>query len=649
MTRSRYVPGLDGIRALAVVGVLAYHAGVGWAGGGLLGVDVFFVLSGYLITSLLVREREGSGTISLRQFWARRARRLLPALFLMLAGVAAYGRFLTGADSLHQLRGDALSTLLYFANWHYVFAGQSYFVHYGAPSPLLHTWSLAVEEQFYLVWPLLALVALRRGGRGRLALLSATGALASAGLTAALYATGSGVSRLYYGTDVRAQELMVGCLLALAMPALSRRVEARPRARRSVLVAGLAGAGFLGWALHGVSGDGSFLYEGGFLAVSAATAALVALVVLRPQVAPSRALSWGPVRYLGRISYGLYVYHWPIFLALDHAHTGVAGPRLLILRLTVTLLVAAASFHLVEEPIRSRRVLVGRPATLAAPLTALVAAGALVAGTSAPAVASVAATPPSARELLGPAPASARPPAGTPTVDAVIEGDSIGWTFANGLRVGSTGWGVAVDNQARLGCDLDPTEIVNITGVTGMAAQGCAGWQTRWADMVASRNPDVVGLEVGRWEISDRIYGGHWITIGDRAWDTHLTALLTRAVDVLSSRGARVVLFTTPYVVQNQEQPDGRPWPVNLPSRVDAFNALLRRVAASRPKVATVVDLNRMLCPNGHYTDLVDGVQVRSSDREHISLQGGELVRSAVLPTIERLGVAHARHRVNAG
>jgi peptidoglycan/LPS O-acetylase OafA/YrhL len=646
VTRTRYVPGLDGVRALAVAGVLAYHAGVGWSGGGLLGVDVFFVLSGYLITTLLVGEQEGTGRVSLRRFWGRRARRLLPALFLALAGVAVYGRFLPGVDSLHQLRGDALATLGYFANWHYVLAGQSYFAHYGAPSPLLHTWSLAVEEQFYVIWPIVAVLALRRGGKRGLAVVAGTGVLASAGLTAGLFVTGAGVSRLYYGTDVRAQELMVGCLLAVALPALARRVDGRSRVpRRVVLAAGLAGAGFLGWALHAVSGDGPFLYEGGFLAVATATAALVALVALLPRSAPARVLSLPPVRYVGRISYGLYLYHWPIFLALDHAHTGLAGLSLLAVRLGSTALVSVASFHLIEEPIRSGRILGGRPAWLAAPATGLVAAGSLLAATTAPAAASVASAPPSARVLLGAAPRSAAPPAGTPTVRVLMLGDSLGWTFANGLEVGSEGWGVSIDNQAQLGCDLDPLSAVVIMGQSTNAAQGCARWQAKWPQVISARNPDVVGLLVGRWEVSDRLVDGRWVTVGDRSWDTRLTTLLNQAVEVLSARGAKVVLFTLPYIQQNTEQPDGQPWPQNLPSRTDAFNALVRKVAAAHHGVVTVSDLNHMLSP-GLYTDTIEGVVVRSSDREHISPQGGELVRSTVLPQLEHLGVAHARKRV---
>ena len=211
-----HIAGLDGIRAIAVIGVLGFHAGVAGFGGGLLGVDIFFVLSGYLITSLLVAEWTRTGHLSFLRFYERRARRLLPGLFLLLLLVAVYAHWFAETDTLSQLRGDAFSTLAYVANWRFIFSGQSYFVHFGPPSPLLHTWSLAVEEQFYLIWPGVALLVMRWRGRRGLAVVAAAGIVVSAALTLVLFHHGVSVSRLYYGTDVRTQEVMVGALLALA-------------------------------------------------------------------------------------------------------------------------------------------------------------------------------------------------------------------------------------------------------------------------------------------------------------------------------------------------------------------------------------------------------------------------------------------------
>ena len=159
--RIRYLPALDGLRAFAVLAVLGYHGGLGWLSGGFLGVDAFFVLSGFLITTLLLSEWGHRNRIALSAFWARRARRLLPALFLMLLGVALYAAFAAAPNELATIRGDALSSLLYVANWHFIFSHQSYFAQFTTPSPLRHMWSLAIEEQFYLVWPLIVYGVLR--------------------------------------------------------------------------------------------------------------------------------------------------------------------------------------------------------------------------------------------------------------------------------------------------------------------------------------------------------------------------------------------------------------------------------------------------------------------------------------------------------
>ena len=213
---------------MAVAAVLLYHGDISWARGGYLGVDAFFVLSGFLITSLLLAEWRGDGRIALSAFWARRARRLLPALFLVLAAVAAYGAVIAAPAELAHLRSDGLSALGYVANWGQIFSHQSYFESFAAPSPLRHTWSLAIEEQFYLVWPLLVAGVLRCR-RGSIRSLGAvTGALlaASAVWMIVLYKPGVDPTRVYYGTDTRAQSLLMGALLAILLTRLRRPMGA---------------------------------------------------------------------------------------------------------------------------------------------------------------------------------------------------------------------------------------------------------------------------------------------------------------------------------------------------------------------------------------------------------------------------------------
>jgi peptidoglycan/LPS O-acetylase OafA/YrhL len=536
------------------------------------------------------------------------------------------------------------------ANWRFIFSGQSYFVHFGPPSPLLHTWSLAVEEQFYLVWPALALFVLRRRGRrgrrGRRALGVAAAILmvASAALTSVLLHQGVSVSRLYYGTDTRTQELMAGALLAVAAPAIARHARAW---RWPVTVLGGLGALFLLWALHSVSGQGNFLYEGGFLLVAVASAAVVLLVVVEPRAMMTRFLGWGVLGFIGRISYGLYLYHYPIFLMIDSQHSGLSGSALLVVRLSVTLAAAVVSYYGIEMPVRRRKVLKGWHLVTALPVSVAIVVTAIVLATL-------------------PAPAPPRPSAAavrqglftvprTPPADLVdgqdvrtlLLGDSMALTLGEGLRIDADRWGVSLDDQGKIGCDLDPDSTVNIEGSITRAAQGCVNWPQTWRQLIDRLNPDVVAVELGRWEVSDRIIDGKWTEIGQPAWDRVYSAELAQAIGILSSKGAHVVIFTLPYITQTTEAPNGTPWDINQPVRTNEYNALVRQVVARFPGRASVIDLNRLLDPAGKYTSYLDGVRVRNPDDEHISVLGGALLRPLILPTLVRSGLAHESSRLD--
>ena len=449
-TKLRFVPGLDGLRGVAVLAVMGFHAGLGAVNGGLLGVDMFFVLSGFLVTSLLLAEHARTGTIKLLAFWGRRARRLVPALLVLLIGIGAYARWVGGGVPPAQLRGDALFTLAYSANWHFIASGQNYFVRFGALSPLLHTWSLAVEEQFYLLWPVVALFVLRRFGRRGLGWAAAVIGAASAALCAELFLAGASIDRLYYGTDTRAQSIMVGALLAVVVPLTERTTRPGssdpspgaepsppawwyPTRERSIAVLGLIGACALLWALHAVQGDGPLLYEGGFLLVALCTAAVIASTVELPRAALTRALCFRPLRYTGRISYGLYLYHWPLFLVLDGARTGLTGAALLGVRVGATFGVAALSYRFVEQPVRtwgrsgSRRRMPLVWAGLAAATVGLTVAAVLTATvTPGEATLPIGSRPPT--HFVGPSGVDAAHPE-----HALLVGDSLGLTLGIGL------------------------------------------------------------------------------------------------------------------------------------------------------------------------------------------------------------------------
>ena len=351
----RYVPGLDGLRAVAVLAVIAYHLNLGWAPGGLLGVGIFFTLSGYLITDLLMAHHAATGHLGLARFWQRRARRLLPALFVLLAVVAGWVA-LAQRGQLPALRGATVAALGYVSNWWLTAQSASYFARFGPPSTLGHLWSLAVEEQFYLIWPWLLLIGLlltramsdesRRVWfvRGSLAL-----AAISSILMAVLYHPGYDPTRVYDGTDTRAFALLIGAALAFARP--SRLMPAQPGRPRQLLDAvGGAGLIVIGVLIWRTGQYSAFMYRGGMVLLSLATAAVV-LAVVSPAGHIGRLLGWRPLRWVGVRSYGIYLWHYPVIVLT----TPASGQQTLLrgsLQVAATVAIAALSWRFIEEPIR---------------------------------------------------------------------------------------------------------------------------------------------------------------------------------------------------------------------------------------------------------------------------------------------------------
>ena len=347
------MPALDGVRALAVIAVLAYHADLRAAQGGFLGVDVFFVLSGFLVTALLLTERQRFGHFSLYRFWGRRARRLLPAVAVLLAAVAMAVPLLA-PDQGYRLRGDLGAALAYVSNWRLIFEQQSYFQATGRPPLLQHLWSLAVEEQFYVLWPVFLGVGLRLTRRRRR--VGAAAVVLAAGSTvlmAVLHDPTADPSRVYYGTDTRLAALLVGAALACFWPA--RTAKRRPRVPKPVLeVAGLAALGGLVLCVRDVHQYRPGLYRGGFLGVAVLAGVVVAVCASRRPTLLSRFLAQAPLVWLGKRSYSVYLWFWPVFmLTRPHADVPLTGWPLLALRLAITLALASASYRFVEEPIRN--------------------------------------------------------------------------------------------------------------------------------------------------------------------------------------------------------------------------------------------------------------------------------------------------------
>jgi len=348
------MPGLDGLRAIAVLTVIAFHEQFSWARGGLLGVGVFFTLSGYLITDLLLGKWLTTGRLHLANFWARRARRLLPALFVMLVVVTAWVTLLDRAR-LNDLRPAVAAAATYSSNWYLIVVNQSYFPRFTAPQPLDHLWSLAVEEQFYLLWPwllLLGLLCLRRRSASAvrwLALPTLVLATASAVAMYVLYHPAVDPTRVYEGTDTRASGLLIGAALAMVWPS-SRAARAGRTTSRLLDGPGLAGLIVIAVMTWRVGQYSPFLYQGGMVLLGVATAAVVAAVAC-PASLVGAALGWGPLRWLGVRSYGIYLWHYPVIVLTSPA-TGTVALPVAAAQVAASVVLAALSWRFIEEPVR---------------------------------------------------------------------------------------------------------------------------------------------------------------------------------------------------------------------------------------------------------------------------------------------------------
>ena len=660
--RLAYNPALDGIRGLAVLAVLFFHGGFDWARGGFLGVSTFFTLSGFLITSLLVGERLETGRVRLTAFWARRVRRLLPASALALAGISLSTLVLNETWE-RSLRGDVLAALAQVANWRFIADGQAYSDLFASPSPVLHFWSLAIEEQFYWLFPLLVVgvFALTRGSLKALAAVLAGLLAGSAVLTLALGSDRP--TTIYYATPTRMGEILVGALLAVAV-ARRRRADGAParaavgagnsaraavgagnsarapggagnssRAaggghliRRVVAFAGVGALAASVWAWGNVEQTSTWIYEGGFLAYALVSGVLVFSATVPGPV--RSLLSVDPLRRLGIISYGVYVYHWPIFLLANEARTGLSHGALFAVRVGLTLAVATLSYVLLERPIRTgcrpRLPRLGTPILAAGALSAV----ALVA-VPMPIVSTPPADPFEQIAASDPDPADISPS----TLVGVSVGDSTMLTTGWGL----SGWGdrtgkltvLGASYNGGMGCGLTRGGERVAAGDVSQTPPGCDAWAETLPTAIASYEAryghlDYAIVQTGPWDVADRRLPGDdtWRAPGDPIYDDYLRSELSELTDLLLDQGLPVVWLTAPHLDRgrNEEPSPPEPYPESDPARIDRLNEIIRDIAGARPR-ATAVDLagyvdrlppevDERLRPDGVHFELDRSVEV---------------------------------------
>jgi len=645
--RIPYQPALDGLRALAILGIMLYHGQVTWPRGGYLCVDLFFVLSGYLITTLLVVEWDARGTLDLGGFWSARARRLLPALFLMLAGIAAYAALLAPAARLARMRWDALATLAYVANWRFAFSHLSYFEQFGDSSPLTHMWTLGIEEQYYLLWPLLLILGLRLvKGNLRAALAWAVvAAFASATLMALLYHPGTDPSRLYYGTDTRAQALLLGGALAFV---LADRGPA-PLPRPLVEGVGLLGLGGFAAMLLLIPDTAHWMYLGGF-ALAAICCALVIGAATQDGGSVQRLFATPPLPQIGRISYGLYLWHWPLFVAVTPDRVHLHGAALLAARTAATFVVADLSYQLVELPIRRgalRRRRLARPATVgafaavAALLVVTTGPGRLTAGEGGITLGNIGPTQlPRATPQAPPSSAGA-PAGGAPTGGSFrvyLAGDSVGFSLGYYYPKGTVP-GMTLGGDPDIGCGVARAPIV-LGGSAQPVDPKCTTWPRRWRAKAAQFHADVGLLVIGAWEVLDRQVDGRVLRAGTPEYETYLDGELQLAYDTLAPSSRRVAFLDVPCYHQPETGLDKALAETrNDPARGEWLNQVLDRFVAAHADKAVLIHIKRFLCPNGAYVDTMQGVKVRY-DGIHFSKDGTRLAWQWLGPQLRRLAAS---------
>jgi peptidoglycan/LPS O-acetylase OafA/YrhL len=644
-----YQPGLDGLRAISVIAVILYHAGFTWMTGGFFGVEVFFVVSGYLITSLLLDERENQPRVSLSQFWTRRARRLLPALLTMLAAVSLWAAFAGSAEQQSTLKRDLPWSLFYVGNWGQIAGTVPYFS--SADPPLLrHLWSLAVEEQWYLIWPLVFIAAMSVGvprlrSRGTLFIGCSLALMVTMHLMHGHFTNNA----LYLSTVTRASGLVLGAGCAFVWrPWRSARPSAA-RGRRLDPIGGGALA-LLVCIMSVADLSAGYVYQWLLPIVSVLSMVVIAVVVYPAANGMRAILGWKPLVEIGRRSYGLYLWHWPIFV-IGHVYHSGRWPRV-IGALLVTAAVSEVCYRFIETPIRkgalgrwlqAQRVAIGRDRARRVRISGLVTVGVvatvvalgayyvqldpfdaarggedaafsldpsaaaaappgtIVSATVPPVVTSLPAavtTAPGAVATVTTMPAAVTTTAAaTPTTAAVLPrtvvvvGDSQAHSLAINLPdgIGST---FSISDGSVEGCGVyDSGDVLSARKTFHRSFSDCKGWADKWGHAASSAHADVALVVVGAWDVFDLSVDGQKVGFGTSAGDAYYLSHLQQGIDALKAAGSKVALLEVPCMRPQDVKGAGVP---ALPERGDDtrtahINVLLRRAAAADPSHVTFV------------------------------------------------------------
>ena len=632
-----YQPALDGVRALAVGLVLFYHAGIPGFHGGFLGVDVFFGLSGFLITTLLLKEFNDTTTIRPVHFWIRRFKRLMPALVAMVLASTILAAALYPTGYFPYLVKDALGAIFYVSNWHLVGSHATYFNSLTAPSILTHTWSLSIEEQFYWAWPLIIFALLRiRRTPLIVTAVAGSGAVLSMILMNLGYTGIGSTTRLYFGTDTHVEGLLLGAAAAgLVYVIRLKPVVATGDFNGLFHLMGIFGLLLTLAVTYKAFGNSEFMFKWGFIVVALAVAAMVSSLSLVPSSPLAKFFGWGPFAYVGRISYGLYLWHYPIFTVINHFHTGLTAWTLFALRMAVTIVVTLASYYVLELPIRRRTWTRPRLAALAS------AATIAVVSVTCSLVAQGVQTP-MAYTL-------AKPTALHHPVTSVVIGDSQILTFGIVTDKQRVHANVSTVSLAQLGCGVIGATHPVMTGILFFQNPDCrirrdGTWalQNKWSRTISDIKPNVVIVAAGRWETHDQKIGHGMFNITEPSFRQRIV----RSLDMIyadSVAAHSTMMLVTSVCSYSGESPFGRYYVEDSTSRLAVYNHLIEHFAATHH--LPVFDLNKLVCPSGKFSYSLHGVQVRSADGVHYSWPAGPLFGDAFWGAVHRVGAANQAQR----
>ena len=650
-----YQPGLDGLRAISVAAVIFYHGGFEWMHGGFFGVEVFFVVSGFLITTLLIEEREGAGAVALGQFWIRRARRLFPALFAMLAAVAVWVALFGSEEQTSQLRRDLPWSVFYVNNWGQIVGDVPYFQS-GDPPLLRHLWSLAVEEQWYLIWPLVFCLLVPRLRPSRIA----RGIVVVVALVAVvmwwIQLGGPGpiegpigwldgadrVNFNYLATITRSSGLLIGAAAAFVWrPWRADRAYTAPS--RGLDVTTGVGLGLLVCCFIAADLTADYMYPWLLLFVSAVSLVVVLMVVHPAAVGTRWVLSWAPLVEAGKRSYGWYLWHWPVFVIAGA--TEGSWPRFVVAA-PIALAIAELSYRYVEEPVRrgaledwwKRRVAFPTVPAGAAAVALFLLGGfywqvddfdAAVGGDQ---VEFTMAAPADSVPVAAATPTLPREPLAHPRHVAIV-GDSQAHSLAVNLPAGIEDT-FTIDDHSSDGCSVyDNGHVRSQLTSFSNSFEICAGWQDEWA--AAGADADVVLVVLGAWDVFDLELESGSYAFGSPEFDQLFVTNLGQGLDRATGNGGHAGLLEVPCMRPVHAEGAGVP---PLPERGDDarvahINDLLRAVADSRDDTSFVPGPTEWCNDATIATDLAyrwDGV--------HVYKPGANLVYETIAPTLLALG-----------